>query len=306
MKAKAIATQAIPDGAEVRYKACGNVREIMYMENRNRKCVLLKLDKDTYCDLRTGEVKEFQHQDTRADDSISIRKTMTRLRDLLNTNITDVLNCRWVTLTYAENQRDSKKAYRDWEVFNKRFKRKYPGYEYISVIEPQGRGAWHFHVVFIWKTKAPYIPNEILREIWGHGFVTIKRLDDVDNVGAYLTAYLCDMDVEEAKTAGMIWTSEAEMKEVEVQDENGNKISKKILKGARLCYYPRGMNIYRCSRGVKPPEIEWTTAKRAKEKVSGATLTFETAVQITDEENGYQNTIQHLYYNTKRQKDNTD
>lgn len=52
-------------------------------------------------------------------------------------------------------------------------------------------------MVFIFPGKAPYIPNDEMAEIWGQGFTKTRRLDNVDNVGAYLTAYLGDMEIHE-------------------------------------------------------------------------------------------------------------
>ena len=104
-------------------------------------------------------------------------------------------NVRWITLTYAENMTDTDRLYFDFKDFNKRFQYycKINGYskpEYIVMMEPQGRGAWHCHLLYIWDCKAPYVANKTLRDLWGHGFVKIKKLDNCDNVGAYLTAYL--------------------------------------------------------------------------------------------------------------------
>lgn len=53
------------------------------------------------------------------------------------------------------------------------------------MMEPQGRGAWHCHLLYIFDlVKAPYIANKTLSDLWGHGFVKISKLDNVDNVGA--------------------------------------------------------------------------------------------------------------------------
>ena len=38
--------------------------------------------------------------------------------------------------------------------------------------------------------NAPYIKNNKLQEIWGNGFVKINNIDNVDNVGAYVSEYL--------------------------------------------------------------------------------------------------------------------
>ena len=63
------------------------------------------------------------------------------------------------------------------------------------------------------------MPNEVVADLWKQGFVTVKRLDDVDNVGAYLTAYLGDMELSEAHAQGI---TSGEVKTVEYE-ENGEQ-----------------------------------------------------------------------------------
>lgn len=87
---------------EVRVKETGNIIELMHMTCKNRRCHIQKLDDEQYLDLKTGEVKKFLHMENRADDLNGVRVSLARLRDYLNTNITDVTRCRWVTLTYAQ------------------------------------------------------------------------------------------------------------------------------------------------------------------------------------------------------------
>ena len=191
------------DYQEVRVKEMGNVIEIMYSDKKNHKIFIKKISDTEYIDLRTGEVKQCNKIDNRAGNLNSVRQSLSRLRDLLNTNITDVSRCRWITLTYAENMTNSKRLYEDFKNFNKRMRYALSKdgykYEYIVCMEPQGRGAWHAHLVMIFEGQAPYIENKVMSSIWGHGFVKIKKLEDVDNVGAYLTAYLGDMDISDAR-----------------------------------------------------------------------------------------------------------
>ena len=52
--------------------------------------------------------------------------------------------------------------------------------------------------------------------------------------------------------------------EVETEDECGVKQKKAIVKGARLHLYHSGFNLYRCSRGVKRPEVEEMTEGKRK------------------------------------------
>ena len=283
---------------EVRVKEMGNVIEIMYSERKNHKIFIKKISDTEYIDLRTGEVKESNKIDNRAGNLNSVRQSLGRLRDLLNTNITDVSKCRWVTLTYADNMTDPKRLYEDFKKFNMRMRYKGFKYEYIVCMEPQGRGAWHAHLVMIFEDKAPYINNREMATIWGHGFVTIKKLEDVDNVGAYLTAYLGDMDISD-----FFKLSDDEqngirlfgIKEVEVDG-----VSKSILKGARLHMYPPKFNLYRFSRGIKKPIVNYETEKQAQKKVSAGTLTFEKTIELSDSDSQFSNTINYRHYNLIR------
>lgn len=189
---------------------------------------------------------------------------------------------------------------RDFRHFNTRCREIFGHYEYITAAEPQGRGAWHLHCVFIFAGKAPYMENAVVRDCWKQGFVTVKRLDDVDNVGAYLTAYLGDMELAEASKADMAVSYSKGIKEVEYEDENGVKQTKKYIKGARLCMYPPGFHIFRWSKGIKKPDISVVEYKRAKEKASSAKLTFTKTVALEDPESDFKNTLQYEYYNSMR------
>jgi len=283
----------------VKVKEMGNITEVMYSRHRNYTCSIKKLSNDKYILLDTGEELEFNHIENRADDKNGIRVSLSNLRDYLNTNITDVSCCRWITLTYGENMTDSKRLYENFKNFNKRLRYKIGHYEYIVAMEPQGRGAWHCHVVMIFEGKAPYIPNAKLRDIWGNGWVTVKRLDDVDNVGAYLTAYLGDMELDQARADGVCITDH-EIKVVEFENDTGQKVKKSIVKGARLCLYPPQFNLYRCSRGIKKPIVTYDSEKNAQKKVSAETLTFERTIELSDSDADFNNIINYRYYNAKR------
>lgn len=289
---------AISDGAIVRLKEMGNITEIMHSQHRSRGGYITKIDKDHYVDNRTGEFCEFKHLENRGQDLANVAKSLAQGRDLLNTNITDVNCCRWVTLTYAENMTDPKRLLRDFKVCMRSLRNTFGAFEYITAAEPQGRGAWHLHAVFIFDGKAPYMANDVVAKAWKQGFVTVKRLDDVDNVGAYLTAYLGDMELSEATQADLVLRGKFTIKEVEYIDENGKQATKKYIKGARLCMYPPGFHIFRWSKGIKKPAVSLTSYEQAKEKISSAKLTFSKTVSLEDADNDFKNTITYEYYNS--------
>lgn len=269
----------------------------MYSEKRSQGGYIAKLDKDTYTDKRTGEIKEFRHIENRSQDLDNVAKTLKRLRDILNANITDVSKCRWVTLTYAENMTDPQKLRYDAEHCIKRLREKYGSFEYITAAEPQGRGAWHLHCVFIFPDKAPYMANETVAQAWKKGFVTVKSLDSVDNVGAYLTAYLGDMELDDIQGTDIPESAKG-IKEITYKDSNGDIQTKRYIKGARLCMYPPKFNIYRKSKGIKNPEVNVVPYQQAKEKVCSAKQTFQKTVALEDIDKGYHNVLQYEYYNS--------
>ncbi|MEG2540131.1 MAG: hypothetical protein RSA01_11110, partial [Clostridium sp.] len=174
-------------------------------------------------------------------------------------------------------------------------------------MEPQGRGAWHAHMLMIFDNKAPYIENSVMSDIWGYGFTSTKNLDkNIDNLGAYLTAYLGDMELSEASEKiglfnliGKNGQINYEVKEVEVV-EGDKKVSKAMLKGLRMVLYPPKFNIYRCSRGIKKPMISYEREINAQKKISAGTLTFERTIKLNDPNSEYSNIINYRYYNKIR------
>lgn len=290
----------------VKVTEMGNVVEVQYMSRRNCKQTIQMLQGgEQFVICATGEVKDVEHHATRKDNKKGLYKTFANARAVINANVTDVSKVRWCTLTYAENMTDPKRLYKDFQQFNQRFQYycKQKGYskpEYIVMMEPQGRGAWHAHLLYIWQDqKAPYIANQEFREMWGHGFVRIKKLDNVDNVGAYLTAYLGDMEIDEMDLSKAVGK---QCKVVEVEDEDGKKVKKAIVKGARLDLYPANFNMLRCSRGVKRPVAEMMSQEEANKKVSAATKTFESAIKLVDNENDFETVIIREQYNKVRIK----
>ena len=300
MKIEVVEDTSIGQEDLVCVKKMNHIYEICYLEHRNNKNPIQLLDKDNYILLATGEVKECNHIENRAENKLQVSQSLKRLRDYINTNVVDVNYCKWITLTYAENMTDTKRLYIDFKNFVKRFKYKYGHFEYIVACEPQGRGAWHCHCIIIFNKKAPYIPNKEIETLWGNGFTKTNKLDDIDNIGAYLTAYLGDLDLSSCKENNISF-NDCDIKEV---TEIGNmklKTPKKFVKGGRLSMYPPKFNIYRISRGIKKPEKEYYSYHVIKEKAGLRLPTYSKAIQLTDIEKKFQNKIIYEYYNTKRQ-----
>lgn len=288
----------------------GNIFKVATISNVNTKQTILRLpDGENYIVVSTGEIKEIQHTENRAQNINSLRRSFDRLRMLVNANTSRPERCRFVTLTYRENMTDPDRLYTDFDKFIKRFryfcdKQKYGKPEFIAVPEPQARGSWHLHIILIFfeLKRAPFIPNDTLARLWGHGFVHVRALDNIDNPGAYLTAYLGDIELPEGD-AEYRQLAETAFEVVERQVEGK---SKKFIKGGRLCLYPTTMNLYRCSCGVKRPTVRKTTYAQAMKLTEGMTKTYEKTTKISKPECDYENTIYTQYFSRARKRTDVD
>jgi hypothetical protein len=280
----------------VRVTVMNHIIEIQHMEKRNSQQHIKKLDKDTYVDLKTGEKKEFKHSENRKENNNSLRQTFKKLRYLINNNFVGKPNELHITLTYAEDVRDPKILYHHFKNFIKRLKYEYKNnssIDYISVVEPHESGKWHAHLLIRFNDLDKiYIKNKVLADIWSHGFVTIKSLKDIDNIGAYLSAYLSDIELtEENKDLVTKEQKEVTFKQVEGQE-------KKFIKGGRLHMYPPGMNLFRKSKGIVYPERKDMTYKNAKKIVGSAQPHFKKSYKI--ETDDFTNVLTYEQYNTNR------
>ncbi len=106
----------------VTVKEMGNITEVRFMTNE-MGAVIQKIDKDRYRNLITGQVLEYKHGSSRGDSVKNVAQSLKRLREIINTNVTDTKKCLWATLTYAENMTDHKRLYEDYRKFNMRFQR---------------------------------------------------------------------------------------------------------------------------------------------------------------------------------------
>jgi len=156
--------------------------KILVMENiikvyEYEKPVMYGYDKKA--GRRLSEMKETSKENR--------ERTLHRIRnDIINLSISNFDNkSKFITLTFAENMTDLKKANNEFKKFIKRLKYRFGDFNYLAVIEFQERGAVHYHML----SDLNYVENKDLRAIWGNGFVKINRIKHVDNIGAYIVKY---------------------------------------------------------------------------------------------------------------------
>lgn len=262
----------------VKLVKCKNVFELTYTQSISQVLTNFKrLGKDKMVNLATGEVIDCKISESKAENIRSLRQSIKRLRNLINSNFEGSKNELFITLTYAENMTDLNRLYEDFKYFFKKLKKRFPDYDflYIYTVEPQMRGSWHIHLLLkALNLSELYIDNSVIEALWGHGFVKTKRLNQVDNVGAYLSAYLTDYI-----------------------DEDGLK-----CKGVRLYLYPPGMNIYRCSRNCAKPEVFKEKYSKVKESLRDDFKTYEVCYNVLNDDDEIVNVVKKEFYNLKKAK----
>jgi hypothetical protein len=297
----------IKDDKIVRYTPMKHIKEILALEREPKNLLnIRRLSNDEYVDLQDGEIHSYQHTENRAQNIKGVKRTIKQLRNLINNNFDGKPNELWVTLTYAENMTDTKRLYEDGKKYMMRLKYRYGNIDYITIAEPQGRGAWHTHSLMRFNDHEKIrIENDTeMQPLWEHGFTKTQRLKNVDNIGAYLSAYLADMEICD-ENAEILFQNigigqAVEVKEVDIVNERGVKETKKFIKGARLPLYPPKFNMYRPSRGIIKTETELITYREAKKKIgSSPKAAYRRAIGISSEEKSL-NKIYYEQYNTKR------
>jgi hypothetical protein len=207
-----------------------------------------------------GEVYEMAEMKGR--NTRSLRKIFVDLRQLIKTNFQGDPNHHvMLTLTYRENMQDHKRLYKDWEIFWKKYKRRYGSAEYIIVVEPQGRGAWHIHAL-IKSINAVFTDctskgdwedvGRALNPLWGNGengYVKAERLYNCDHIGAYFIAYFSNWEIPKDQLSE--YEKCGDVKEIQREDGSGTK---KVIKGERIKFYDDYVRIYRNSRGIVQPD----------------------------------------------------
>lgn len=185
----------------------GNVLEVYTYEKppKNKGHDLEIEDHYDVLDLNstTLELNEVERVEERRRQTTRDARNLTRRLALMNFTNGD----KFITLTYKKNMKDLKQADEDFKNFIKRFKYhlNISDLAYIAVRERQKRGAIHFHLICNWSHNfASHDEIEHYerlfgadKKFWGHGFVDIKDINHVDNVGAYIIKYMTkDLSLE--------------------------------------------------------------------------------------------------------------
>lgn len=306
---KVIDTQVIPFNRPVRSWHLGeNVIEVVSQDFKSDSLKKFrKISKEQYIDLSCGEILNYKINENRSQNLGSMRKTIHNIRRTINANFSGGENELFITLTYSQNMQDTKKLYEDfkrfWKNFKNIFSEKYTGLEYINVIEPQERGAWHCHVLIKCDVgQVLYIHNDDIFSCWSKkGWTKTKRIKGIDNIGAYLSAYLTDIEINNDNMMDILPAlgSHTEVITKEI-DEDGKKVTKRFIKGGRLKFYGSMTNIIRCSRGIVKPNFIDEPYSDVKKIVGSRTPNYSKSIAIYNSDEQLLNSITYENYNLKR------
>lgn len=257
----------IDDNLYIRFRNMNGIVELQYMAKRNNVCPIKVLDGNRYLVRSTGEVCEFDKSGTNRTDSYkSLKRTFRNLRYLINNNFFGDRNELFITLTYGGNDRPlisngSKKFYTDFKIYIRSLRRVYGDIEFINVVEPHEDGYLHAHVLLkFFDHDSIFISNDDMQNVyWKRGFTKTSNLVGVTNIGAYLSAYLCDVEFSDENVHDCLVSGE----KIEVKEVKG----KRYIKGGRLKYYPKKFRIYRRSKGILDPEVISGVSRDVKKKI---------------------------------------
>ena len=162
----------------------------------------------------------------------SLKRAKANLRRLINANVGrhgKEFTAKFLTLTFKENIQDIEQANYEFKKFIKRlnyklYKTKKANLKYTCVVEFQKRGAIHYHVIIY---NMPYVKANDIAKVWGNGFIKINKIDDIDNVGAYVAEYLGQAEkgqgknIEDDRLRGQksYFSSHGLLKSVEITDK---------------------------------------------------------------------------------------
>lgn len=241
-----------------------------------------RLSKTEYLDTETGEVKEYKSQSKGGNsngsgksDIRNLNRSFENLRRLINENFVGNKNELHLVLTYGIEMNDRGRISNDFKNFWKRLKAKFGQLEYICIYEPFDSGAWHIHVLMKKiDSEMLYLDSKEIADIWGYGYVKVKRICNNDNIGAYFTVLVR-------------------------KGESGN-VSEKSL---RLKYYGKNKKLYTKSRGIIIPPLVTITYEEAEKLLKGHHKVCDKTLSIrTLEDDVEVNRIRYMQFNDKRRK----
>lgn len=207
---------------------------------------IYQYEKPVYSDYELNKIRQHEgrRQEASEDNKQKNREKCSNraartVRRLVNSNI--AINSKFLTLTFADHVTDLKKANYEFKKFKQRFEY-YLGVriKYLCVPEFTKKGRIHYHVVLF---NLPFVKNKTLQSIWSNGFIKINKIDNCDNVGAYVSKYITK-DNEQMIEEKSYFTSRNLEKPLEIVNEKEIEILADSLSPTDVVYLNSFVNDY--------------------------------------------------------------
>ncbi len=305
MKAKKtnVKKHQISGETTVRVRNMGSVVDIQYSSMRGKGASVKRIDKEHYINVETGEVSDYEEKETkfRIQNVGSVRRSMQKAYEIVNSNYIDNEHTSWLTLRLEKTITDVKifgsTFQKDFKNFMEKIRRIDPYVKYFYAIEPSANGTFHVHCLLFWSIEA----HKLNPKIWIYGdcyVCDLKKKIVINNIGAYLCSYLSDLPFDEFdKLHPGVTLSAKDLKTVWCVNEEGDFKMKKIVKNARLALFPKGFKFYRHSEGMKVAETEYKKYEEARSDILSKKykMTFNSDVDFRLDEGGTVNIIYETY-----------
>lgn len=147
-----------------------------------------KISGDMLVNTNTGEVIFTSKAKNRAGSQDSARKSRRQVRALILNNFRGNGVDLHAVATFGEPVYDLSVVVSHHKKFVERLRYAYPMVEYLMVAEPHRSGAWHCHYFFKNRDGSTvFLSSSELEDIWKHGYVKVRRIQDVGPVAGYFT-----------------------------------------------------------------------------------------------------------------------
>ena len=234
---------------KTKFAATGDIEiKHILINNKNSFAGIRKINKYTYVELDTGEIKEYK---LNAYKSIKgLRKSMSNLKYILKNNFSGAENELFMTLTSSNGISTIKEIKSKFQVFWRKLKNKYKDLEFVAVFEQNSEHtSWHMHLIL----KAVHhekltIPNKEVEALWGD-YTKVSRI--TRNIKPY--------DINEK---GKIICRNCFTETFGI-----NRVISYLCKTESKECIPSWERSYETSRGIKKPEHQNTVYKISCEEM---------------------------------------
>lgn len=170
-----------------------------------------------FAEYRKKQLAQEKYKKERSERSI--RRTRQNIQDILNANLDD--KSYFVTLTFAENLQDYKKANEKFKYF---INKKNKDIKYLCIKEHQKRGAIHYHLI-VFDIEKQELKH--LLDSWNYGFKYTKKIIDKYSwsIANYMTEYFSKEKNQQVKAGYRIFTKSTNLKKpLKISDKVVDKI----------------------------------------------------------------------------------